>query len=578
MSAVIRARARRLLVVAAVLAAGGLGCKLKKRGPDGEELPAAASSASSASAAKSGDGRGALEYGFTEGADTLVPYRPGNETSRYLQELVFDGLVNRIDVRSDGRQEMDWVLGESYAEKSELERKDVIVNLRRGVRWHDGHPFSADDVVYSWRALAESRAPMAGWLRAFISELRKVDENTIELKLNCERSPEVAKELLSSFKILPAKAKIDGDEVTLPTDLSGGGVADDFSYRPVGTGPFKVDGRFQTELTRFAVNESYVRAMPALRAITARRIEDYDLLVKRLSTGEITLATDVRPESFSALEGKPVDKKKFYPYRFAAVFYNGERGAFRNPSFRRAVTSATNRSALAEKVFAAGAEAKGVDAGEFVNTSIFPHNHEQVLANAKAFETTTPFDLKRAKEWLQKSKQRPGFTLLVSSAKDGRAATAFAQEYKREMAAAGIDVIVVDESESRYHGLLRRNDGAAPEYEAALVDVTGFDHFYDVRPLFLGDDARRAGLPPLLAPVAKADDHLREALKDFGETIAYEKLGDITRRIHESVEASGAVCPLFTLPRYAYYSRSLSRVTIHPEVGFGRVQMWKSSP
>src|SRR4029079_14895613 len=128
---------------------------------------------------------------------------------------------------------------------------------------------------------------------------------------------------------------------------------------------------------------------------------------------------------------------------------------------------------------------------------------------------TTPFDAKRAKESLQKSRQRSAFTLLISSAKDGRAATALAQEYKQEMAAAGSDVIVIDEGESRYLSLLRRSGASAPEYEAALVDVVGFDHFYDVRPLFADESARRSGMPALLAPTAKSDEGLRAALAAF---------------------------------------------------------------
>jgi peptide/nickel transport system substrate-binding protein len=540
--------------------------------PKQPSTPPGTGTAPASTAVKAAEPR-PIVYGFTDSPDTLLPYRRANEVSRHLQELIFDGLVNRTQVKKDGRQEFDWALAVKYVEKSDEERKLFSIPLREGVHWHDGHDFTAQDVAFSWRALAESKAPMAGWLRAFIVDVVAVDKHLVQMKLHCERSEEVVKELLSSFKILPAKAKIGNQTQELPADLSGGGLSDDFAFHPVGTGPFKLKDDFQPGSARLEANLDYMRGPPVTRTLFGKRIEDASLLVKNLAKGDVNFVADVSPGSFRQLDSASLKSARYFPYQFHAIFYNIERGSLRNLAFRRAVTAATNKEELAEKLF----PGKSGDLSEFINKSLFPHNYEQVVAEPAAYGSSLSYNVDQAKEFLRTSKQRPSFSLLISSQKDGEAVKQLAEAYQQQMRNVGIEVRILDESESRYMSLLRPREGAgdsSPEYEAALVLVSGLDHFYDIRSLFQAGGKRRTGLPPLLEPVARGDRELAAQLMAFGGTISFDRIAEITRRIHRAVDSATPFCPLFSLPRQAYFPKTASRVNVHPEVGFGDVRMW----
>ena len=52
--------------------------------------------------------------------------------------------------------------------------------LRQGVKFHDGTPFTVDDVVFSWQRAVAPGSDLAGQL-AVVKELKKVDDNTIDL-------------------------------------------------------------------------------------------------------------------------------------------------------------------------------------------------------------------------------------------------------------------------------------------------------------------------------------------------------------------------------------------------------------
>lgn len=130
------------------------------------------------------------------------------------------------------------------------------------------------------------------------------------------------------------------------------------------------------------------------------------------------------------------------------------------------------------------------------------------------------------------------------------------------MESQGISVTVNDVTSPVYYQ--RINDHS---FDAVLLNLSGFDHFYDIRGLFKpGGERNIWGID---------DRKLNEELEKFGETISWDKLIDITASIHSRVEELAPACFIFTVPRRSYFSSLITGVTIHPEVGFSTIENWK---
>ena len=118
-----------------------------------------------------------LIYCSKQNSDTLIPILDQNEEAKYLCELIFDGLVNKTVVKN-GQERYEWALAEDngFIEEDDEDRTRIIISLRKGVYWHDGREFTAEDVIYTLNAINETgiNSPLRSWLKTFIKSFEKV--------------------------------------------------------------------------------------------------------------------------------------------------------------------------------------------------------------------------------------------------------------------------------------------------------------------------------------------------------------------------------------------------------------------
>jgi peptide/nickel transport system substrate-binding protein len=491
--------------------------------------------------------------------DNLIPILDMNQEAKYLDELIFDGLVNKTSLDAKGREQFQWALVDSggYREESWDNTRLITIYLRKGVLWHDGREFVADDVVYTWNAIMQSRSPLSGWLASFVEAVEPfADDNyKIKIKLRVERSREAFMELFSPVKILPYEYSLNGEERNLPYNWNEKSpISEEFKKKPVGTGPYRVVDS-SPDVVVLDTNENYYLGSPSIKRIQMR-VEKVPLkAVEALKENELGLLFNVPQEAFDILDQERLEHTTYFPYGFYVIAYNTRRTPFSDSNFRKAVNSATDKRELARS-FIPGAN------DYCINTGVFPKSSMYVQDSPANFQERNPYDVTRAKAYLDRSSlQEKAFHLLVSTIEGARTGL-FTETYKTMMANAGITVALDVTNDTYFKQKVLTHD-----FDAALVSYTGFDHLYDVRTVFGSDPEKNIW--------GVSDPQLSNLLDRFGKNIAWDSLKCLTAEIHSRVEDIAPGCFLFTAPQRAYYSDRLTNVTVHPEVGFSTVERWE---
>jgi peptide/nickel transport system substrate-binding protein len=193
-----------------------------------------------------------------------------NATDSDLTSLIFSGLT-RLGLGGEVLPD----LAESW--EVSADGLTYTFHLRSGVSWHDGEPFTADDVIFTIETLQDpdyrGEPSLADLFRSLSAV--KVDDLTVEVTLAQPFAPFLA---YASIGVLPSH---------LLSGLSAGELYNDpFNQHPVGTGPFRL-----TDLnSERAVLESYSAyhlGEPYLRRLELRFYADESRLLLALRQGEL---------------------------------------------------------------------------------------------------------------------------------------------------------------------------------------------------------------------------------------------------------------------------------------------------
>jgi ABC-type transport system substrate-binding protein len=217
----------------------------------------------------------ALVVTYSEGVAGTVSrinplYDSFNEVDADLTALVFSGLTR---LGPDGNVLPD--LAESWDISDD--GLTYTFHLRSRVTWHDGEPFTADDVVFTYSAIQDPNFRGEPDLEELFRSLSvsKIDDSTVEIRVTQPFAPVLAH---LTVGILPAHILKTLDAEAL---YSG-----PFSQRPVGTGPFRLTD-VSSEHAVLDANPSYHFGEPNIRRFELRFYPDEPSLLKALKDGEV---------------------------------------------------------------------------------------------------------------------------------------------------------------------------------------------------------------------------------------------------------------------------------------------------
>lgn len=110
--------------------------------------------------------------------------------------------------------------------------------LRPNVKFHDGTPFTADDVIFSWKRAAGDGSDMKSYVGA-VKDIKRVDDHTVEIITN-EPFP-ILPDVVTNWYMMSKKWS-EENKATQPVDKRKG-IENTASFKANGTGPYRVRSR-----------------------------------------------------------------------------------------------------------------------------------------------------------------------------------------------------------------------------------------------------------------------------------------------------------------------------------------------
>ena len=297
-----------------------------------------------------------------------------NTTTDLLSNLTQAKLVRINKVT----QEVEPWLAESWSRSED--GRHYTLRLRSGVVFSDGQPFTADDVVFTFRAVYDEKtgSNLADSLQAAGKKLRvrAVDPHTVEIAFADPFAAGVR--LLDNLPILPRHK--------LEAALDAGTLADAWSLSTppsevAGLGPFVLAAYEPGQRIVFDRNRHYFRkapdggALPYLDHVTIEIIPDQNAELLRLEAAQIDMMTsEIAPEAYAPLEraakqGRvtlvdlgPADNADSLWFNLTPGAFGGDPRAawLQRDELRRAISLAVDRKLFADTVYlGAGVPAYG---------------------------------------------------------------------------------------------------------------------------------------------------------------------------------------------------------------------------
>ena len=213
--------------------------------------------------------------------------------------------------------------------------------LRPNVKWHNGDPFTGEDVRFTWeRAIdPELKNPRASVVAAKIKDVEIVDPFTVRIVL---KSPDASlhENLPTYFYIVPKKYIQEvGSEA--------------FGAKPIGSGPFQFTERKAREYIKFKAFEGHWGHVPKVGEVTLKIVPDDQTRMAQVQTGESDIVTSV-PLIFAArMKGASnfkIVRVASFGNAFIVINNRGNNEDLKKPQVRRALNMAINREALARAI------------------------------------------------------------------------------------------------------------------------------------------------------------------------------------------------------------------------------------
>ena len=316
----------------------------------------------------------AIIVGSIGEASNLIPILASDSASHDIASLIYNGLL-----KYDKNLKITGDLAKSW--EVSPDGLKITFHLRSGVKWHDGHPFTADDVLFTYKLMVDPNTPTPYASDFFeIAKAEVLDKHTFCVHYKQPFAPGLASWTIS---ILP-KHLLEGQDITKSPLIR----------HPIGTGPYKFKEWISGQKIVLEYNPDYFEGRPYINWHITRVIPDMATMFLELKAGGIDYM-GLTPLQYRRQTETKWFKKHFKKYRYLSASYTYLGYNLRHPFFkdkrvRQALSYAINKKEIIEGVLLG----LGVIATGPYKPDMWAYN-----PNVKRY----PYNPEKAKELLKKA-------------------------------------------------------------------------------------------------------------------------------------------------------------------------------
>lgn len=263
-------------------------------------------------------------------ASNLIPILASDSASHAAAGMVFNGLV-----KYDKNMNIVGDLAESW----DITHNGLVItfHLRKGVKWHDGKPFTAADVLYTYQVTVDPKTPTA-YAGDFllVKKAEVLDEYTFRVTYGRPFAPA----LISWAAAVMPKHLLAGKDITQSP----------LSRHPIGTGPYKFKEWVAGQKIVLVANDDYFGGRPYIDGRITRIIPDTATMFLELRAQNLGMM-GLTPLQYTRQTDNNLFKENFNKYRYLAFAYTYMGYNLKNPLFadkraRQAISYAINKEEI----------------------------------------------------------------------------------------------------------------------------------------------------------------------------------------------------------------------------------------
>lgn len=259
--------------------------------------------------------------------------KPDGWTTRIVTHDVVETLV-KLDPHT---HELGPELAESWTVSPD--GKSVTFRLRQGVKWHDGRPFTSEDVAFTFQRLMDPTVLAAAQRSDFenVARWETPDDHTFVLHLSWVHFATLPN--LDQLLILPKHVFTRGDFNNHPANRA-----------PIGTGPYLFDHWTAGNEIVLEKNPRYWGRPAWLDELVYRVVRERPVALEMVKRGEVDLMWRLTPEMVSDQIDEEILARyhlvQYYPWQTGFWVWNNARPQFADPRVRRALTMLIDRDLI----------------------------------------------------------------------------------------------------------------------------------------------------------------------------------------------------------------------------------------
>ena len=287
---------------------------------------------------------GHLRVGVLRTIDNLNPLLSGQAGVTDLAQFLFSGLIRYND---RGESIPDAAVAVPSRENGGISADGTTItyHLRANIRFSDGTPLTADDVVFTFNQIMNPRNNVPYHFP--YDQARSVtapDPHTVVVRLRAPSAP-----FVTNFFRCGVQGSI------LPKHLLAGKPdlnQNPFSLHPVGSGPYRVTSYEVNSTLEMEPNPYWYGGKPGLERITYRIIPSENTLLVALRTHEIDFYFGAPEQQYRELRALPAVTTSALPSaQYEMITFNARREPLSDVRVRRAVAQAIDWKTIARTTY-----------------------------------------------------------------------------------------------------------------------------------------------------------------------------------------------------------------------------------